>query len=277
MKPFSFSTVCCILLVQSLFPLALQRLDAGIVDLEEQVLDANSFFNGGPDTNTDGWFSESGSTGDIHFGNSFNSAFGGFWNGFSYSNVVDTTTPGFINQYAAFPGSGSGGSANYAVGFSGSHSFINLNPNQQVQSLDLTNTTYAALSILNGDQFAKQFGGESGNDPDFFSVVFTGYTLADGLGDATGTAEFFLADYRFDDNSLDFVVDTWETISLASLGTVRSIGITYRSSDVGQFGINTPTYVALDNLLIASVPEPNSILITSAMLIACLVRQRRSP
>jgi hypothetical protein len=31
-----------------------------------------------------------------------------------------------------------------------------------------TNTTYAALSMLSGDSFAKKFGGASGDDPDWF-------------------------------------------------------------------------------------------------------------
>jgi hypothetical protein len=221
-----------------------------VADFEDLPLAPNSFYNGGPVTNTNGW-----SSNGVHFGNSYNSSFGGFWNGWSYSNVNNTTTPGFTNQYAAFTGTGFGGGGNYAVGYDGSHDYINLPPGAVPASARVTNTTYAALSMLNGDSFAKKFGGPTGNDPDFFSVVFTGYDAPNGTGNVTGTpVEFFLADYRFANNSLDYVVNTWELVDLTPLGNAASLRISFTSSDVGAFGINTPSYVALDNLTL--IPEP---------------------
>jgi len=44
---------------------------------------------------------------------------------------------------------------------------------------------------------------------------------------------------------------------LRDLGLVREIGITLSSSDTGSFGMNTPGYVALDDLHV--VPEPGSV------------------
>lgn len=267
-KTLITTLLTCLLLIPS-------SLSADVVDLEELALAPNSFYNGGPNTNNDGWFASAGTAGNVHFGNNYDSAFGGFWNGFSYSNVVDTTTPGFQNQYAAFAGSGASGSEIYAVGFSGSDAFVNLATSQRVQSVDLTNTTYAALSMLNGDAFAKKFGGVTGDDPDFFSITFTGYSAASATGTVTGSVEFFLADYRFVDNSLDYIVDTWQTLSLADLNDARSIGISFQSSDVGPFGINTPTYVALDNLTVSSVPEPTSGgVLMVALGLACCHRRR---
>ena len=37
-----------------------------------------------------------------------------------------------------------------------------------------TNTTYTALSMLNGDGFAKQFGGASGTDADWYNITIEG-------------------------------------------------------------------------------------------------------
>lgn len=190
--------------------------------------------------------------------------------GWVYSDVSDTVTPGFGNQFAAFPGGGFGGSGNYGVGF-GDGSFINLPVGQTPASVYLTNTTFAGLSMRDGDAFAKAFGGVTGDDPDFFAVTLTGYAGVNGGGGVTGTAvEFALADFRFADNSSDFIVDAWTPVDLSGLGAARSIGLTFASSDVGAFGINTPTYVALDNLEL--VPEPAGLLVAAC---AGLVMLRR--
>lgn len=194
---------------------------------------------------------------------------GGFWGGFSYSNDTDTTTPGFTNQYAAYTGTDYSGTGNYAIASGGGSTFV-LPAGMTVQSIRVTNTTYAVLSMLSGDQFAKAFGGVSGDDPDFFDVIFTG---KDDLDQETGSVTFRLADYTFADNNQDYIVDTWERIDLTALGSATSVALTWESSDVNSGGfINTPLYIAADNLVL--VPEP-----TSAMLLAlsglAVLRRRR--
>jgi hypothetical protein len=45
---------------------------------------------------------------------------------------------------------------------------------------------------------------------------------------------------------------------------------------VGEYGINTPTYVALDNLTLAAVPEPGTAaLLACGVLAGLAVRQAR--
>jgi hypothetical protein len=189
------------------------------------------------------------------------------WIGFAYSNVVNVTTPGYTNQYAAYhlPGGGGDNSAQYGICYSfnciapnvivDSFARLSLPGGMRPDSLRVTNTTYAALSMLNGDGFAKKFGGSTGNDPDFFRLTIQGRDNANNL---TGTVDFFLADYRFADNSLDYIVSQWTTIDLSSLPD-NTTALTFQlvSSDIGQFGMNTPAYFALDNLLASSVPEPS--------------------
>ncbi|MBN8603494.1 MAG: DUF4465 domain-containing protein [Planctomycetes bacterium] len=244
--------------IASLFSTLESRADI-VIGFEELSLAPNSFYNGnsGVGTNTNGW-----SSGGVHFGNSYNSSFGGFWNGFSYSNVINTTTPGFTNQYASFapagPGAGAGGSQNYAVAYSGSHAFFNLPSNTLLSSVSLANTTYAALSMQTGDSFAKKFGGVSGNDPDFFRVSLSGFDGLNGTGNSIGSVTVNLADFTFADNSQDFILSNWLTVDLSSIASSRSVSLSFASSDVGAFGINTPTYVAFDNLTITAVPEPSS-------------------
>ena len=97
------------------------------------------------------------------------------WTGWSISNITDTTTPGFLNQYSAIPGEGVESSANYAVTFVAGSSILKLTDEalgNAFTGLYVTNSTYAYLSIKDGDAFAKKFGGVTGDDPDYF---FTDY------------------------------------------------------------------------------------------------------
>ena len=111
--------------------------------------------------------------------------------------------------------------------------------------------------MLNGDSFAKKFGGPSGNAPDFFKVTLTGHSLPGANGSPTGSVDFFLADYRFAENSDDYVIDAWKLLDLTNLGNARSIDFTFEGSDIGGFGLNTPVYIAIDNLALTVVPEPS--------------------
>jgi hypothetical protein len=56
-----------------------------------------------------------------------------------------------------------------------------------------------------------------------------------------------LADFRFTNNALDYIVDSWQWVNTTSLGNVDSIKFFMYSSDVGSFGINTPLFFGIDN------------------------------
>ncbi len=281
-------------LVVFLFATPAVNAQTSVVSFESLPVPGSGFFNGdtaggSPYRNNftitgTGAFGETLQTWEmdsLDFFNSFESTFGS-WNGFSWSNISDNTTPGFTNQYAAYPGGGSDGAGgmnlneNYAVAFSDA-SYFNLPENTSLQSVDLTNTTYAALSMANGDSFGKTFGGESGNEEDFFKINLVGYDQVDRGGNQTGSVEFFLADFRFSDNSLDYILNQWATVDLTSLGSVRSVGVTFASSDVGAFGINTPTYFAMDNLTFTTtaVPEPSGLLFLWTGLITIYFRRSK--
>ncbi len=215
-----------------------------VIDFDElmppdQGNDQQYFDGYGPDATNGSWTS-----GGVEFNTNL------FGPGWSYSNVDDVDTPGFENQWAAITGLDFGGDGIYAMAtsFFPDGAFFNIPVESTVASIWVTNATYSYHSMLQGDCFAKQFGGLDGTDPDFFKVVFRGYSQPGGMGEVTGETEFYLADFRFDDNRLDYLVDNWQPLDLARLGNARSVGISFASSDVGKFGINTPVYVALDEL-----------------------------
>lgn len=219
-----------------------------------------SFWNGSDGT---GGFTSGGA----FFNNTFTD-FGDFtaWEGWSFSNVTDVTTPGVGNQFSAFnlPSGGGDQSSQYGVAFTfePGTARIELPPGTFPVSARITNTTFAALSMRDGDAFAKQFGGPSGNDPDWFKLTISGL---DPLDTPIGAVDFYLADFRFDDNSLDFIVDEFTTVDLTSLAGASTLSFGLLSTDVGTFGINTPAYFALDNLTVSStaIPEPASWLLVA--------------
>jgi len=221
-------------------------------------------------------------SGDVWFTNQYTS---GFWSGWAYSNTKDTTTPGPTNQYSAITGGGVNGSSNYGIAYisswTGDHAQLYFGINsgnyaQQVAGAYITNTTYAYLSMKNGDQFAKKFGGEDGTDPDWFKLTIYGLdSNYERMSD--NYVEFYLADYRFDDPSQDYIVDEWVWVDLSSLGPVYSLEFDLSSSDVGAYGMNTPAYFAMDNLTLgAPVPIPGALWLLGSGIIG-LVYIRRKP
>lgn len=214
-------------------------------------------------------------------GNALNNSYGVsggyvFWSGWSISTMTDKTTPGFGNQYSSITGSGFGGSATYAVADAGASpgtSFINLAA--APVSVQITNMAYAYYSIRDGDAFSRPFGAG-----DFFTLDIRGFDGLDGSGNQVGsTINVSLADYT---GGRSFILDTWVNVNLTSLAGARSLLFGLRSSDVGQFGINTPTYFALDNLVVASaaaaVPEPASLALVASGLgfLGLVARGRRA-
>lgn len=188
------------------------------------------------------------------FNSNYSPAFGGIWSGWSISSMTDTTTPGYPNQYSAITGAGANGSNAYAVAFASNEvsdplhpaaSFVNLAPGTTPISMQVTNTTYAYFSMLNGDFFAKAFGPD-----DFFLLTITGYDALGGAGSQVGTVDFYLA------KGTD-IVNTWQTVDLTSLAGARSLRFGLSSSDNGDFGMNNPAYFAADNL--TTTPEPSSL------------------
>ena len=208
----------------------LERRDAPtatIVDFNDHTLAPNSYWNG---SDGSGGFTSRGA----QFNNSYDQTYGS-WSGWSYSDVNDTTTAGYTNQYAAYTGTAVGGSGNYGVGYTGGSvaPTITLPAGMQVQSAMFTNATYAALSMLNGDQFAKKFG-----PGDWFELTITGENAANNV---VGSVNFYLAQNGS-------IVNTWQSVDLSSLSAATTLGFNLTSSDTGTYGINTPAYFAIDDL-----------------------------
>ena len=217
-----------------------------IANFEDLALGAGSYWNG---SDSSGGFA----SGNAWFSNNYDTTYGS-WDGFAYSNISDTTTQGWAGQYNAITGSGQGGSANYAVGYTGwiTPPTMVLDEPMVVSGLYVTNNNYAYYTMLNGGMFgAKKFG-----DGDWFLLTMTGI---DATGAVTGTVNFNLAEGTN-------IVNDWEYVNLASLRVVKSVEFSLSSSDNGAYGMNTPGYFVIDTV----VPEPTTVLLFGfgAMIVA---------
>ena len=243
-------TIACAALVASAFV-----SPATVIDFDDLAVPVAGYENG---EHLAGGFTSRGA----NFNNFYDDTFGPYWEGFAYSTLGDTMTAGFGNQYSASAGGGSDADGNaipgnvFALGYVGfTIPTITLPPAlSRPHSLRVTNTTYAALSMRDGDAFAKKFGGASGNDPDFFKLTIT---ALDPAAVPIGSLDFFLADYRFASNADDYILNSWAEVDLSMLGEgVDALRFSLTSSDNGTFGMNTPAFFAIDNVI--AVPEPGA-------------------
>jgi hypothetical protein len=184
-----------------------------------------------------------------HFPCVYDTSWGGFWEqGFAYSNMTDSTTSGFLNQYAAKTGIGYGGSANYVVGYCyDPATYANIAKiilkdsamGHPVKGFYITNSTYAYNSMKDGDMFARKF-----HNGDWFKISARGYYHGALSADSVS---FYLANYLQPDSNNNYIVKTWQWFNLEPLGKVDSIRFSLTSTDNSSFGMNTPAYFCIDN------------------------------
>ena len=213
-------------------------------DFENLTLSSESYWDGSDMSglHNNSVFTTNFSSGDYNFSNSYDTTWGaasGYWSsGWAYSNMTDSTTSGFTNQYSAKPGGGHPiGGANYAIGKPNSTIVFN---NPIGLSINITNSTYAANSMRDGDAFAKKF---TNADQDYFKLHIYGYSN----GSIADSTEFYLADFTHADSTLDYIVTDWQYVELLP-GPYDSVSFDLSSSDVGAFGMNTPAYFCIDNV-----------------------------
>lgn len=187
--------------------------------------------------------------GFAHFPCVYDTSWGGLWSyGFAYSNMTDSVTSGYGNQYAAKTAIGHGGSANYAVAYCYNPvTFANTVTvhltdtaiGHPVKGAYITNSTYAFNSMRDGDWAARAF-----RNGDWFMLTarayFNGVLGTDSVG-------IYLANFLHPDTADNYILNTWEWFDLSPLGKADSIEFTLRSTDNGAFGMNTPAYFCMDD------------------------------
>lgn len=186
-------------------------------------------------------------SGSYEFVNSYNPSWGS-WMGCAYSTMTATTFRSYTtDQWNSCAGHGARNSATYGVLYGNSQpntpmeviKVADTTEGQVVKGMDITNSAWVVECVKNGNGYAGKF-----NKGSWFKVTFTG-TRAD---NSTASIDYYLADYR-SDNEADWTLLTdWTWIDLSSLGKVVSLSISFDGSDQSYGYLNTSTYVCIDNV-----------------------------
>lgn len=166
-----------------------------------------------------------------------------YWGGFAHSKLFDTDAANgkYENQYAAYNAAAASGNS-FLLYYYDSYSEpcdLVLKKSVLLDSIKLNLSTYTYASITDEDinSFARKFV-----EGDYLKVVFT---LLDNFERPVGEGvECYVVDYR---DGKRFIADNWQEFRLGiqASGHVR---VTIETSDVGEYGANTPLYICMDDL-----------------------------
>lgn len=152
-------------------------------------------------------------------------------------------------------GAGAGGSNTFAVlyGYQDAYNtawmtkpYFSFSVASNVPSISICNTSYAYGVMKYGNEFGNIGVAQSlESSKGWFKVIATGYK-ADGT---TQTAEKYICDYRDSANPTIPLKTTWETWNLGFTNVVK-VEFNFEGSDSGSYGLNTPAYLCIDNIMV---------------------------
>lgn len=164
-------------------------------------------------------------------------SWGGIAAGYGFSNLTS-------GDSSAFPKRGVNNST-YVTSYYDSYSdkdlavrFTDENGEAQsyrIEGIYITNAYTAVDVIENGSAITPT---DEFKDGDWFKLTI--YNLA-----KTKSVEYYLADFR---NGKKEIIKEWKWVELASLGETNGLKFELSSSDVGDWGMNTPSYFCLDGI-----------------------------
>lgn len=171
-----------------------------------------------------------------HAGNGYN-----YWHGFTVSKVAADT----LNQFACMAKGGMKGvgtpfvSAYFSEFESYEMSDANIMFSDQYfpKEVYICQNAYTYSSIKNGDSYAHKF-----TDKDTLALVISG--LNENYEEVNSLTYYLAVDGKFNEN--------WVKVELSSIDQCWGLSFRMTSTDTGQWGINTPTYFALDGLTVST-------------------------
>jgi hypothetical protein len=170
-----------------------------------------------------------------------------YWGGFALCSIFDNDAANgkYENQFAAYNDHAASGDSFLLYYYDSYNEPCDILFKKQydlitLASVKLNLTTYTYASITNEDinTFARAF-----TDGDYLKVVFS---AVDGFGRVVGDGvECYVVDYR---DGKRFVADNWQEFYLGMVLTSNRVRVTIETSDVGDYGANTPLYICIDDL-----------------------------
>ena len=166
-----------------------------------------------------------------------------YWGGFVQSKVKDTDPANglFTNQYAVYNSAAASGDSFMLFYYDAYNEPCDIRLKKDVTlsevKLNLTTYTYASITNEAINDFARAF-----DEGDYLKVVFTSMKG----NEVKGVEECYVVDFR--DGKREMATD-WNEYLLTNLGEgYNRVRVTIETTDVGEWGANTPLYLAMDDL-----------------------------
>lgn len=217
---------------------------------------AESVWNGdGPDDTTGNGVFSTLYSGSYTF--SVNRHTNTWWSGHACSNQTSTDYATMEDQFRSAAGGGYE-SNNYCVTFVDTYSgalpmFVTNADADSIQGMYVTNTAWVKSAIINGDGMSNVPGGFAKGD--YLKLIVKGQ----GLDNNFKEVEFYLADYRDEDEANHYLIDTWQWLDLRPLGKVKKVVYDIQGTKANDWGLTTPTYFCMDDVngsrVIEKAPE----------------------
>lgn len=168
-----------------------------------------------------------------------------WWGGFALSNQTGTVFESYADQFKSAVGSGHN-SANYAVVYSYTGANYAANVTNAADGADVsgfyvTNTANNVNAYVNGDGMSTAPGGFAKGD--WFKMTVN-VVKAD---DTTASIDYYLADYRADNEADHYYLDTWQWVDLRQFGKIKKMTFGFEGTKRNASGLTTPTYACLDD------------------------------
>lgn len=172
----------------------------------------------------------------------------GYWGGFAHSKVFETDAKKglYENQYAAYNSKAASGDGFLLYYYDSYNEPCDIVFKQEASmislssvKLNLTTFTYASITDEDINDYARVFV-----EGDYLKVVFL---KVDAMGKTLGKgAECYVVDYR---DGKRFVADNWQEFYLPGMVLASDrVRVTIETSDIGDYGPNTPLYICMDDL-----------------------------
>ena len=185
-------------------------------------------------------------SGSFKFDNFYSPDYGGYWGNYGYANRTSTTFENMISdQFNNAVGGGVNGSENYMVAYPSSWygsnviTVMNKPEGDVISGFYVTNTAWVVDAILHGDGMSDDDGAPFGKG-DYLKLTIT--------ADNDNSMDYYLADYRSNDESEHYYLDSWEWVDLTSLGTVKTLSFAITGTKKDNYGLTTPAYFCMDDL-----------------------------
>ena len=173
-----------------------------------------------------------------------------FWYGFTIAKCQDTTYAQMSDQFHCVAGGGLAGKGTpYLLAYAAEG--MSADAPCQIYFDDAATANEAYFCTGSWAQHNMLVGGAGHTFAAGDSLVIEIHGLDENYDEIEGSKiDFFLADYR-SENEAEWTLNRgWEKCDLSALGEVYGLAFYMRSSDVGDWGANTALYFALDGLKI---------------------------